>query len=121
MSKEVKFKKIGEVEQAQIDGWKAQFDILEVVYIEVNQEGTEDISVVYLKPADRDVLTQVISRGNAGQIVEAGECALVNCWLAGDDRIRNPKGLRQERTAVRAAQLAFGAVGLPEGYVGTKK
>jgi hypothetical protein len=114
-------KKIGEVTQEQIDGWKKQLDVKEIPFVEVMQEGTEEISVFYLKPANRDQLALIMSRYNAGQIVEAGEAAIANCWLGGDERIKNPVGLRQERTGVRAAQLAYACVTLPEGWAGVKK
>lgn len=112
--------KVGEVADAQLEGWKKQFDVSQIPYVEVRLEGTDEISCFYLKPADRDVLARVMSLYNNGQIVEAGETLINNCWLAGDERIKSPKGLREERTAVRAAQLAYACVTLPEGYAGVK-
>lgn len=112
---------VGVVDQAQIDKWKKQFDVTEIPFIEVRQEGTDEVSVAYFKPADRDALAMIMSLHHNSKIVEAGEVAISNCWLSGDERLRNPKGLRQERTAVRAAQLAFNVVMLPEGFAGLKK
>lgn len=111
---------VGSVEDSQIEAWKKQYGVKEIPYIEVKQEDTDDISVCYLKPAGRDVLAQVLSLYHNGKIVEAGEIAVINCWLAGDERLKSPKNLSQERTAVRLAQLAISVVALPEGYAGVK-
>lgn len=113
-------RRIGQVDQKQIDAWKTQFDVVDIIEIEVAQEGTEEISYFYLKPAGRDALALIMSRYDSGQIVEAGEAAIANCWILGDERIRNPAGIRQERTAVRAAQLAYASVNLPAGQVKKK-
>ena len=109
---------VGQATKEQIDQWKFQYGLEDndITVVEV-ESGPNEISVCYLKPANRDQLSVILSRFDQNMQLEAGEFAIQNCWLGGDERLRNPVGLKQERIAVRAALLSYGVVSLPAGNV----
>jgi hypothetical protein len=116
---ELKF--IGKATKEQIEGWKLQYGLEDGDITEIEVEaGENEIACCYLKPANRDQLSVILSRYDQSMSLEAGEFALENCWLGGDERLRKPIGLKQERMAVRASQLAYAVVSLPAGNVKKK-
>lgn len=115
------FKRVGEVSAEQIEAWRLQYNLEagEISEIEV-ESGPDEISVCYLKPANRDNLAFILSSYDKSMNLEAGEFAIANCWLGGDERLKNPANLKQERIAARAALLAYSVVSLPAGSVKKK-
>lgn len=102
--KEEKTKLIGEVDQAQIDKWKADPKIKGVHGIPVGGY------IGYVKTPDLNVISYALrhvsfkmsmdgnSDGNTGlemnmgDMYKKGEAVLINCWLGGAEEIRsNPK------------------------------
>lgn len=98
MEKETKL--IGQVDQAQIDAWKAKPDVKGVHAIEVGGH------ICYLKTPDRNVISYAtmhmsfkMSPGESagldgvemsmGRLYKTGEAVLTNCWLGGSEEIKS--------------------------------
>lgn len=76
--------KSGMASQSTIESWKQKHD--DVFMIEVGD------SVCYLKKPDRKTMALVATLGNINPI-RANEALLQNCWLGGDENIKNDDGL----------------------------
>ncbi len=97
MEKETKL--IGEVDQVQIDTWKAKPDVKGIHGIEIGGH------IGYLKTPDRNVISYALRHVsfkmamdggsnseslemNMGDVYKKGEAVLTNFWLGGSDEIR---------------------------------
>lgn len=64
-----------------------------------------DVSVAYLKEADRNTIALALSKKSRDKVLEAGEVLLDNCMVAGDPEVKSNEKLR-----VAAAMEAFSAI-----------
>jgi hypothetical protein len=102
----------GNITQEQFDAWKKEHgDIHTISVYDDSQTKT-----CYLKPPGRNVVAVMMTRHANKQILEAGEFAIQNCWLGGDDSLRNPSSSQKEQMfSIKAATLAFNVLELPGG------
>lgn len=102
---EEKAKLIGEVDQAQIDKWKADPKCLGIVGIIVGGH------IAYVKRPDRNIVSYALSQMSfamtpsnnsleqakiemsLGKMYKQGEAVLSNCWLGGSEEIRTDNKL----------------------------
>jgi hypothetical protein len=102
MADDKKTLKEGIVTDAQLKEWKDKYNKngqkVQKISVEVS-EG--DTAVGYLKPPTRDHKAIALTSFNNGKILETGEFLIQNCWLGGDERIKN-NPVVNEAAAVQA-------------------
>lgn len=70
----------------------------------------DDVSVVYMKKADRNVTALAMSKRYDKKVLEAGEAILDNCLVAGDERCKTVDAIR-----IAHAMSAFERLDFLEG------
>ncbi len=110
--------------QETIDSWKKAYGVIHKLSVTVKKDskGTPtDVAVGYIKDIneDMDVIANVLSMQNNGQIIECKVFLLENAWLGGDPRIFNPNDLTTVVTSIKlgAAVQAGKTMDVLEGNV----
>lgn len=93
----------------QVARWKQQHREVLEVRVQV-AEGDE--AIAYLKPADRNVIAFALTKVMSKQLLEAGEFLLRNCWLGGDERMKDGSPVADDRIIVAGAIEAAGTLDL---------
>lgn len=91
----------GDVPDDQLKEWKRKFGKIHEISVEVTEGET---AVGYLKPPTRDHKAIALSMFNQNKILETGEFLIQNCWLGGDDRLRNREEV-SEAAAIQANSI----------------
>lgn len=78
--------KEGVVPDAQLKAWKAKHGWIQKITVEI---GENDTAVGYLRKPTRDHKAIALSLFSQNQILECGEFLLQNCWLGGDERLKD--------------------------------
>ncbi|MBI1228217.1 MAG: hypothetical protein GC192_23490 [Bacteroidetes bacterium] len=92
---------VGEPTAEQVKAWKKEHG--DIVRICVNVKEGEQ-SVGYLKSPGRDVSARAMSMFTQQKVLETGEFIIQNCWLGGDERIKNDEKISMA-AAVEANRL----------------
>ncbi|QKG57006.1 hypothetical protein GKZ68_10430 [Hymenobacter sp. BRD128] len=103
-----------QVDQAQLDAWKAQYGDIFQISVALNDS---DTATAYLKPADRNVMAVALMRVAKDQMLEPGEFILTNCFIGGDERLKLTTGLAQTPAQISAALAAVALVKTLEATV----
>lgn len=98
----------GGVTQAEIDKWKKSHGT--VNQIDILYDG--HTYTCYLKKPDRNTVSFAMSKESADRILESGEIILENCWLGGDESIKE-----NDDIWMAAAMRARTTFDLPEASV----
>lgn len=94
--------KEGTVTPEQLKAWKDKYNKNGQKVQKISVEVAEgDTAVGYLKPPTRDHKAIALTSFNNGKILETGEFLIQNCWLGGDERIKNNPAVN-EAAAVQA-------------------
>lgn len=88
----------GEVPDSQLKEWKRKYGKIHEISVEVSDGNT---AVGYLKPPTRDHKAIALSMFNQNKILETGEFLVQNCWLGGDERLKNREEVA-ESAAIQA-------------------
>ena len=107
MSKETK---TGIISDEQIDAWKRQYGKVFTIKVKVNEN---DTAIGYLRPPGRNHKATALSMYAKDKILECGEFLRNNCWLGGDERLKN-----EDEIADTAAVQASGIVKFLEAELG---
>lgn len=116
LTKKIKKKEMAEklkkgiVTEEQIAEWKKKYGTVHVIKVTV-KEG--DIAVGYLRKPNRNHKATALSMYAKDKILECGEFLRNNCWLGGDERLKD-----HEDIADTAAIQANGIVKFMEGELG---
>lgn len=107
--------------QEAVDTKRGQLSATEIVHLKkkhghvhhltVRADEGEDLHA-YLKEPDRKTIGAAMMKYNMKDPLGAGEVILMNCWLAGSDRIRN-----EDKYFIAAATTAMGLFELPEASI----
>jgi len=93
MQKEQELKPKHVTPKETIDGWKATYGDVHKLTVRVKDKTGKltDLAVGYIRDIneDIDVIANVLSMQNNGQIIECKVFLLENAWLGGDPRIFN--------------------------------
>lgn len=97
----------GGITQEQLDAWKKNGKVLRI------DVATKDGSATcYLKEADLKVLKRMFAVFR-NDLIGAGEIAINNLWLGGDQCIKQPANVEEEGVRVAAAMEAISVINLP--------
>lgn len=99
--------KTGVVSNEQIEQWKSKYGGVSEISIEV-AEG--DTAVGYLRKPNRDHKAVSVTLYNQDKLLECGEFLLQNCWLGGDERLKD-----DEKVSDSAAMQATNIVNFLKG------
>lgn len=113
--KPIEIVEVGKATEAQLTEWKAKYEKdgpIKVIELVVSPT---EVSYGYLKPADSDrmIVAKAMSLHHQNKILEVGEFILNNCWIGGDERMRN-----DTKMSINAATFAGQTI---EFMVGTIK
>jgi hypothetical protein len=75
----------GGITQAQLDKWKHQYGDISMIDVEYQRE----TYTCYIKKPDRNTVSFALSKQAADRPLESGEVILENCWLGGDQGIKD--------------------------------
>lgn len=93
--------KEGIVPVDQIAAWKRKYDSVHKITIEVS-EG--DKAVGYLRSPNRDHKAIALSLYQQNKPLETGEFLLQNCWLGGDERLKDDEKIA-DSAAIQANSI----------------
>ncbi|MDN3621346.1 hypothetical protein QWY81_17900 [Polaribacter undariae] len=99
--------KAGNVSKAQLEAWKKKYGKVFKISVKVSEK---DTAIGYLRTPNRDHKAIGLSLYHQNKILETGEFLLQNCWLGGDDRLKD-----DEKVADSAAIQANKIVNFLEG------
>ena len=93
--------KQGIVSKEQLQAWKKKHGKVHEITVKVTEN---DIAVGYLRKPTRDHKAIALSSFAQNKILETGEFLLQNCWLGGDDRLRDAEDIA-DSAAVQANSI----------------
>lgn len=90
--------KQGIVPKTQIEGWKKKYNKVHKITVEVSED---DTAIGYLRSPSRDHKAIALSLYQQNKPLETGEFLLQNCWLGGDDRLKDAEEI-SDSAAIQA-------------------
>lgn len=90
--------KEGVVPKNQIEAWKKKYNKVHEISVEVSED---DIAIGYLRNPSRDHKAIALSLYQQNKPLETGEFLLQNCWLGGDERLKDAEEI-SDSAAIQA-------------------
>ncbi len=90
--------KEGVVPKTQIEAWKKKYGKVTQISVKVSED---DTAIGYLRKPNRDHKAIALSLFNQNKVLETGEFLLQNCWLGGDERLKDAEDIA-ESAAIQA-------------------
>lgn len=90
--------KQGVVPKTQIEAWKRKYNKVHKISVEVSED---DVAIGYLRSPSRDHKAIALSLYQQNKPLETGEFLLQNCWLGGDDRLKDAEEI-SDSAAIQA-------------------
>lgn len=90
--------KEGVVPKSEIEIWKKKYNKVHKITVEVSED---DTAIGYLRSPSRDHKAIALSLYQQNKPLETGEFLLQNCWLGGDDRLKDAEEI-SDSAAIQA-------------------
>ena len=104
----------GGVTQDQFNKWSEEPHGCNTIIVKSEKLGE---MTCYVKDMDRPTFGAVMMHMDNKMKDMAGETALQNCWLGGDDRLRNPRGVKEEFASIAAGFQVLKTIDIPNAQI----
>lgn len=94
----------GQASAEQIKKWKEALGVKELDTIIVDVSDNEQ-SIGYLKKPNRDIKAKAMSMFAQQELIETGNLIIQNCWLGGDQRMKDLNSEINEAACISANTL----------------